>query len=420
MEHPIVYDAVSVSDVQLEREKTPVAPTGRTEHSRRNRRLPRFVAISATLVFCLVHNRIEPIRLSTAHTKELDESAAVAHASCLREFTSAPSWSAFLNQTAALTPMDRCHQATGLNSTTNQSSTTPHVKDCQCPNPFEPVPRRLPSWLSWPNACARNLALIAPAQVDDNVAESNSSLLFNRTEQLQPQYDYDVVMLGNSITEGWLGTKWSVPRKDLRDMPAIYQELFVPSQSQNRPGRTGSVRGVALGIAGDQTSHLLYRLQHGERAVKSKVYWITIGINDFFEHCSVDLIVAGVIQIVETLWAAHARHNVKIVVSSILPWGEASLLEENTAWETIRFVNRALECYTHSRSLGTPNGSVGSHVEFFNATDIFLSDDGQYVNATFMSRDMLHPSPAGYQEWGTAIVAHVQRILAAKGGLGII
>jgi lysophospholipase L1-like esterase len=417
MEQLTRSNVVSVSDIQLERENEPAAPTGRAEHWRRNRRFPKFIAISATLVFCLVHIRIEPIRLSIAQTKETGESAAVAHASCLREFTNAPSWSAFLNQTAALAPLDRCRQATapsttGLNSTTNQSSAAPPAKDCQCPNPFEPMPRRLPSWLSWPNACARNLALIAPAHVNDNVTESNSSL-FNRTEHLQPQYDYDVVMLGNSITEGWLGTKWSVPRKDLREMPAIYQELFVPSQQQKNPGHTGSVRGVALGIAGDQTSHLLYRLQHGEGAVKAKVYWITIGVNDFFEHCSIDLIVAGVIQIVETLWAAHARHNVKIVVSSILPWGDASLLEENTAWETVRFVNRALECYTHSQSLGTPNGG-GSRVEFFNATDIFLSEDGRYVNATFMSPDMLHPSPAGYREWGTAIVAHVQGILAAK------
>jgi hypothetical protein len=43
-----------------------------------------------------------------------------------------------------------------------------------------------------------------------------------------------------------------------------------------------------------------------------------------------DAIVAGVIQIVKTLWATHAHRNVTIVVSSILPWGATSLLEQNT------------------------------------------------------------------------------------------
>jgi lysophospholipase L1-like esterase len=394
--------------------------TTRTDHSRRKRRLA-ICAILVSTTFFLVHNQIEQIRLSIAQTKETGDSAVMTPASCLSEFSSAPSWSAFLNQTAALAPMDRCRQATApstaLNETTNDNSTVPAIKDCQCPNPFEPIPRRLPSWLSWSNACARNLALITPANVDVNVTESNSDTesSFSNHSNYQTLYDYDVVMLGDSITEGWLGTKWAIPRKDLREMPALYQDLFAPSEPHPSPGHTGSVRGLPLGLAGDQTSHLLYRLSRGEGDVKSKVYWITIGVNDFLEgHCSANLIVAGTIQIIEALWMTHANRNVTIVVSSILPWGATSLLEQNAKWEAIRRVNRALECYTQSTHMLGTSSSAGSRVEFFNATDIFLSNDGQYVNATYMSSDMLHPSPAGYRERGTAIVDHVQSILATK------
>jgi hypothetical protein len=97
--------------------------------------------------------------------------------------------------------------------------------------------------------------------------------------------------------------------------------------------------------------------------------------------------------------------------------GATSLVEQNAPCQTIRRLNRAFECNTQCRHiLGTTNSiSAGSRVEFFNATDIFLRVDGQYVNATSMSPDMLHPSPAGYNRpWGSAIVDHVQSILATE------
>lgn len=41
----------------------------------------------------------------------------------------------------------------------------------------------------------------------------------------------------------------------------------------------GDYDGLALGIAGDKSPNLLWRLQHGEmpKNLKSKVFWLLIG-----------------------------------------------------------------------------------------------------------------------------------------------
>jgi hypothetical protein len=362
-----------------------VAPTD-CRCNKITRRLPNRVAFGVTLAYTILflyHDydqlATEPTTLSATETKP---TIVKLPPSCLSEYSNAPSWTAFLNHTATLAPMYRCYNPTTARSSRSATAwnETNHIlgfpvapdEDCHCPDPFEPLPRRFPtSWaLPWSKAFQRNLDLIASTAVA-TVAASTAAQE-GITETLAEYHDldnYDVVILGDSITEGWMGTLVGSPMEHLKDLPTIYEELFASTQPQLSPGHTGSVHGLALGIAGDFTSHLLYRLLHGEAAVLAKVYWITIGINDFLqERCSMDAIVAGVIQIVETLWATHAHRNVTIVVSSILPWGATSLLEQNTKWEAIRGVNRALECYAQSRRsvLGT-SGSTGSHARVFHS-----------------------------------------------------
>jgi hypothetical protein len=150
-------------------------------------------------------------------------------------------------------------------------------------------------------------------------------------------------------------------------------------------------------------------LLHGEILASARVYWILIGINDFNSGgCTMETIVAGILHTVEMLAAAHPQSTV--VLSSILPFGSASLWHDNVAWSKVRAINHALECYTRMRPI---SDTVYGHVEFFNATDYFLTSDGEYVNATYMASDTLHPSAAGCRHWGAAIVQRVQSIVAA-------
>lgn len=199
--------------------------------------------------------------------------------------------------------------------------------------------------------------------------------------------------------EHWLGTDLGRDNKVYEKNYEVYHELFGSEESP--------VHGLALGIGGDQTSQLLYRLLNGELVnTHAKVYWVLIGTNDRLgEHCSRDMILSGNIQIVETILAA--KPNATVVVSSILPYGRYPLTaEKNLAWQYVRSINEGLACYVASR---------GPRVEFFNATDYFLTTDKMRVNETFMVGDMLrHPSGEGSQVWGKGIVERVQEILSGQ------
>jgi hypothetical protein len=165
---------------------------------------------------------------------------------------------------------------------------TPNNNDCQCANPWKPARRVIP-WANWTELHERNIHFISQAGVDKL---------------------HDVVLLGDSITEGWLGT-------------LFFERFFGGS------GTDGSspLQGLALGIQSDRTSQLYYRLLHGEGAAQSRVYWVTIGLNDIYSDCTADMVVAGVLQIAETLLtlSQHGPHNVTVVLNSILPQGSERL-----------------------------------------------------------------------------------------------
>jgi hypothetical protein len=67
----------------------------------------------------------------------------------------------------------------------------------------------------------------------------------------------DMVMVGDSMMEFWYDEMYlSSPLQQLRGNQQVYREFF---QSNN-----SLVQSIALGISGDQSPHLLFRLLHGE------------------------------------------------------------------------------------------------------------------------------------------------------------
>jgi lysophospholipase L1-like esterase len=146
----------------------------------------------------------------------------------------------------------------------------------------------------------------------------------------------------------------------------------------------------------------LYRLQNGELpdTLSTKVFWILIGTNDFGAlHCSGESIAAGYIRIVQYLQTQ--RPDAKIVLNSILPRGKnGNLFAAPSGWDELDALHHRLECF----ATVTPN------VEFFNATGMFLLPDGENQNPDYF-QDAVHPSAAGCQVWGQAIVETVTELL---------
>lgn len=230
----------------------------------------------------------------------------------------------------------------------------------------------------------------------------NTELANNYTASSNP---LDVVMYGDSITEMWNGRQMGRHGAAWETNLNVFQQLFQKKQG-------AKVEGLALGIAGDRTYNLLYRLQHGELppALDPKVWWLFIGHNNAgkeAESCSADSIAAGNMRIVEEI-RKHSPQT-PIVINSILPCGQEELVHHSPRWAILQTVNTHLKCYADSLE----------NVYFFNATKLFVYNgrteeygQGVYVNKTLMN-DYVHHTGYGAMVWGSAIV---EKVLALTGG----
>jgi len=223
-------------------------------------------------------------------------------------------------------------------------------------------------------------------------------------------FGVDIVFLGDSIIEGWRGMSFGLPVDSKRTNAVVFDSLF-----QKRQG--ADFQGLALGIAGDKTTNLLWRIQNQEipDSLHPSIWWIQVGTNDFLRtnYCSPEVVLMGIQRVIEEL--RKLRPGSLIVVNSLLPRSDAddgSLLspDKTSVWQGIMEVNRGLRIYCEKfRS-----------VVFFDATSIFLRQkkgtvgvDGQYIPLDLMA-DYLHPSAKGYKLWGDAIVAAIYELLDAS------
>jgi lysophospholipase L1-like esterase len=256
------------------------------------------------------------------------------------------------------------------------------ANECVCTNPKIPSVSRQPWANDWKIAAMRNLQLVR------TYVEAHES--------------FDVLLLGDSITEHWLGTHIGKASDYLKVYNQVYQEFFRQPPNDS----VDTVTGLALGISGDRCAQLLYRLINGElpRELQVAIIWINIGTNDLVDNCNADCILAANIVVVEEILLGRST-STRVVINSLLPRGDAN--DMNVAadrnWQILRRVNHGLQCYAQTR---------GVQVEFFNATSLFLSANNPDERNATLYADSVHPSATGYRMWGRAIVQRVREIKA--------
>ena len=171
------------------------------------------------------------------------------------------------------------------------SKTTPQGGDegCECNDPLDPISKaEIPGWLK---THKMNMGLI------DKALKTNTNV--------------DVAFVGDSITEEWNGRLFGREEESLKGISKVFHESFTKDGG-------GSYEGVALGIAGDQAPHLLWRLKHGEMSFNPKVWWILIGVNDLVSGgCSPEVVLLGILRIVEEI--QYNKPDATIVINGILP-----------------------------------------------------------------------------------------------------
>lgn len=261
-------------------------------------------------------------------------------------------------------------------------------ESCICANPFMPKHRREFND-KWYSAHLNNI-------------EQAKKAIYSSKKAL------DVVFLGDSITEGWNGSSYGEPVERKKDIHEIFESLF---QEQN-----AEFSGLAMGISGDKSRNLLWRIQNGEipSNLHPRVWWILIGTNDFIgygeEYCGTEVVFWGIIRVIDELRAK--RPNAIIVVNALLPRADQnqngilfSTEESNQLWLAIESVNDRLKEYCDQEG--------GPSLHYLNYNKIFIAKnsskdnepnyDTYYIDQELMA-DYLHPTAAGYQRWGNKII----------------
>lgn len=180
-----------------------------------------------------------------------------------------------------------------------------------------------------------------------------------------------VIFLGDSITEGWGVT------------PA-YRDKFANYSPLN------------LGIAGDVTQNVLWRIDHGALdGTHPEVLVLMIGVNNLAGGFSAQDTVAGIKAILVAV-QAHLP-NTRVLLLGILP---ARQSPDDPLRQRIVEANRALASLPAS-----------THVSVHDVGAVLLEADGTITKATL--RDFVHPTAAGYARLSEAVAPLIDALMSA-------
>ncbi|MCE9543983.1 MAG: GDSL family lipase [Planctomycetia bacterium] len=181
----------------------------------------------------------------------------------------------------------------------------------------------------------------------------------------------DLIFVGDSITQGWEGGGQKV-----------WDKFY------------GKRHAANLGIGGDQTQHVLWRLDNGAiEGIKPKLAVVMIGTNNSGSNTSEE-IAAGVTAIVQKL--RDKLPETKILLLAIFPRGtdeKDGLRKKNEGANAI------------IAKLGDDK-----NVFFMDIGPKFLAADGKTLPNDVMP-DHLHPQDKGYQIWAEAIEPKVKELM---------
>lgn len=220
--------------------------------------------------------------------------------------------------------------------------------------------------LGWAaHAVAQDHDAVKPVPRDGNWMKRHES--FNERVK---QGNVDLIFIGDSITQGWEGAG-----------KAVWSEKY------------GKRNAVNLGIGGDRTQHVLWRLDNGNiDGIKPKLAVIMIGTNNSGSNTS-EQIADGITAIVKKL--REKLPETKILLLGIFPRGAD---DENK--------NRQVNMKANEIAAKLADGKM---VEYLDISSKFL-DDKRVLSKEVMP-DLLHLTPAAYQTWADAIEAHVARMM---------
>jgi lysophospholipase L1-like esterase len=181
----------------------------------------------------------------------------------------------------------------------------------------------------------------------------------------------DLLFVGDSITDGWHGGG-----------KKAWTENWEPLKAFN------------IGIGGDRTQHVIWRLQHGEvEGIKPKLAVLMIGTNNLGGNTNEE-IVAGITACVKEI--QKQLPSTKVLLLGVFPRGEKA---DNPARARIKAINEQIAKLDDG----------GKTVKYLDIGDKFLDDKGNI--APEIMKDFLHPTAKGYDIWVNATKDTVTEML---------
>jgi acetyl esterase/lipase/lysophospholipase L1-like esterase len=188
----------------------------------------------------------------------------------------------------------------------------------------------------------------------------------------------DVLFVGDSITQGWQEKGWEQWNQSFAGQPW---------------------KGLNLGVAGDRTENVLFRLQSkaeggagnmDDPAIQPKVIVLMIGTNNLFVH-DPDQIMAGALACKNRLQQLAPQS--RIVLCSVLPVKDQSVNENK-----VMPVNKLLK-----------NMNMPPSAHWLDLYSHFVGDDGNQKADLF--EDGVHLNASGYHKWHDLLVPLIAEIM---------
>jgi lysophospholipase L1-like esterase len=181
--------------------------------------------------------------------------------------------------------------------------------------------------------------------------------------QLAQKGGIDLLFLGDSITDGWRARGSNV-----------WNTFYASRKAAN------------FGISGDQTQHVLWRIQNGELdQLKPRVIVLMIGTNNSGRDDGKS-IADGIRSILEAIRSRCP--DSKVLLLAIFPRNMAA--DSSRQLQAIADANEIIAGFDDGR-----------RVRFLNINQKLVGPDGK-VPAAIMP-DFLHPNANGYQIWADAM-----------------
>ena len=198
---------------------------------------------------------------------------------------------------------------------------------------------------------------------------------YKESAEIMEKGNIDLLMIGDSITHGWES------QKELWDM--YY----------------GNRKAINLGISGDRTEHVLWRLDHLPlNKISPKAAMIMIGTNNVGHGSSNPKQASeGILEIVKRLQKAFP--DMKILVLNVFPRG---VNPDDNLRKAVDEINSYLpDLFKNEKN-----------VTLLNINDKMLDKDG--VLTEEIMPDALHPGKKGYGIWARAVEPTLSKLLGEE------